>query len=105
MTTETKVQHTPGPWAIFDAGRDDNLFVEGIGSVCKIARKGPDGRNRELEMANARLIAAAPEMLEALEAIRTLSAYMISPGGGAGTLMKIEQLADAAIRKAKGESL
>ena len=64
-----KQTHTPGPWVA--EGRGANLTVVFAGStpgsrpgVCAVA----DGTEKERE-ANARLIAAAPELLAALAAI------------------------------------
>jgi len=56
-------KHTPGPWHVHD-GDNRFLFVDSQtkGSVCKIAVNGHSE-------ANARLIAAAPEMLELLKAM------------------------------------
>lgn len=58
MSTTTKAQHTPGPWTVTEIGtiEDDSHNPAQIASISP--------RNRE---ANARLISAAPEMLEALE--------------------------------------
>lgn len=60
-------QHTPGPWKI-----TSEWSHVGLGTVTSI--KGPDGYDiadmagqDELAEANARLIAAAPEMLAALQ--------------------------------------
>lgn len=51
-------QHTPGPWS-FDEGGDDHVKVGGtrLASPCAVH---PEWK------ANARLIAAAPDLLEAL---------------------------------------
>jgi hypothetical protein len=57
--------HTPAPWS--DSGHDgkENLIVEsGYGSICAVWRVNGYG----CQVADARLIAAAPEMLEALRA-------------------------------------
>lgn len=106
---ETK--HTPGPWKIYDAGRDDNLFIEADnkGGVCKLARKGPDKRDRDLERANANLIAAAPELLEQLHqsnlilhGMQLTTRYNLRDADR-DEFEKQEKLNEAAIRKAKGE--
>lgn len=57
-----KGKHTPGPWHVY---KGSGLYVDSgtAGSVCKIA----DKRISEQQQANGRLIAAAPELLEALE--------------------------------------
>jgi len=68
-----KLNHTPGPWRnesygtpVF--GSDGSLVAAGIGiraaseHVCTVYSKNAD--------ANARLIAAAPELLEALKCLR-----------------------------------
>lgn len=61
-------QHTPGPWKI--AARDQyGIFIApfGMNTTLICARKGGlDLPNEEIE-ANARLIAAAPELLDALK--------------------------------------
>lgn len=66
----SNTKHTPGPWSIFRDG--DNLIIETIplnrfSAIAEIT----GGRGLEEDEANARLIAAAPELLEALEQILT----------------------------------
>ena len=62
MTNETK--HTPGPWDFDDLRSDGgNLEIVGGNDVC-VADVDPDGSDDEV-MANARLIAAAPDLLAA----------------------------------------
>ena len=56
-------QHTPGPWRV-----DDEIFVIGPDKL-SIFGGASTKRSEEVCKANARLIAVAPEMLEALEAI------------------------------------
>lgn len=61
--------HTPGPWLITDSG----TFVyalNGRGSNrfwLSVSAAGPDHATQAEREANARLIAAAPELLEALQ--------------------------------------
>lgn len=57
----SKAKHTPGPW-------DENngrVFRGNSGSICILTDQHSFGEYR----ANARLIAAAPELLEALQSI------------------------------------
>jgi hypothetical protein len=76
---ETKF--TPGPWkAVFD---DRKIYIEGIGV--------PTDKN---EKANAHLIAAAPELYEALEAL--LSYKTDAP-------LYFQENGRAALKKARGE--
>ena len=90
-TTETVAQHTPGPWTI--AGRETALkVVEARRSwmrVCFLTSDGPCE-------ANARLIAAAPDLLEALKEL-TNSCDAI-PGCPVTTRARM------AIHKAEGRS-
>lgn len=84
-------KHTPGPWEMSGPTLKGNGY--NIGSV-------NSHRTTEGE-ANAALIAAAPEMLEALEAIAT---HFDTPASG--RLCNISDLlndARAAIAKAKGQ--
>lgn len=67
-------QHTPGPWTVGDENGHNANFVFGPdGLVCSvfgiaIHRHIDDLTQRDASgLANARLIAAAPELLEALE--------------------------------------
>lgn len=63
MTTNTK--HTPGPWSLRHGGRHDGdrLVTSGGSDICRMDG-GPNDDSETL--ANARLIAAAPELLDAL---------------------------------------
>lgn len=93
-------KHTPGPWFITGTM---TKYVEariGGGLIQEVASCGPteaDNGYGEQQAANARLIAAAPDLLEALEILVEL----------AGTGCNIDgtiAMAKAAIAKAKGES-
>ena len=79
-------EHTPGPWKVVGLS-----VISDSGIICN----PPSGPIDELE-ANARLIAAAPDMLEALEAMRDA----IIPTEDCYAAI----LADAAIAKAIGET-
>lgn len=83
---------TPGPWNIYCNSQDDfvirKMFADGQEShVVARCRSGA---------ANARLIASAPELLEALEALLDYENGIQKA--------KAEQMARAAIAKAGGES-
>ncbi len=64
-------KHTPGPWHWFTHSPTVVFIDEGDGIVGIAWTGDPDGTETPLEeeIANARLIAAAPEMLEALKSI------------------------------------
>lgn len=54
------IKHTPGPWNVNDErGIDGNIYIEDALGVVAIVT----------DEANARLIAAAPELLEALKVL------------------------------------
>lgn len=63
-----QLKHTPGPWNVGPHYKGDVESREG--RVCEC---GPFGSPRS--WANAHLIAAAPEMYEALQRARTFIAY------------------------------
>ena len=95
-TKRNETKHTPGPWSV----EKSNLGPEIWNQNTRVARVNI---NHEYhadmvdDQANARLIAAAPELLEALEAILEAMPAQMSLDG--------EQLrsdAIAAIRKATG---
>lgn len=87
-------KHTPGPWHV-----SDGWVQTDTSAVCMISRHALDER----ELADARLIAAAPDLLEALELIletRIQEKHMWSASPGESPL---HDRCLAAIAKAKGE--
>lgn len=88
------MNHTSGPWQVQITGGEVEC-VSGAGPGLWAVVQGPDYDTRA---ANARLIAAAPDLLEALEAI----AEMTHNAAG-GMHAEIYDAARAAIAKAKGE--
>lgn len=63
-----KVEHTPGPWSVVPYGDGDSLVIHSDSNsrVCFMATPGSFSRDFPKIEANARLIAAAPDLLEAL---------------------------------------
>lgn len=77
--------HTPGPWNITDICRRPLLVSAGgphgswRGMVASIDA-GDYARSQEEGIANARLIAAAPQLLEALQALLENHVQLVSCG-------------------------
>jgi len=105
------MRHTPGPWKFgkeLSAHSGEWLIsydAADRGQGIPIAETRPGSGQ---ESANARLIAAAPELLEALEAALAcgLVPKMTAKDGGAAGRIKAVQAGDkvrAAIAKARGE--
>lgn len=97
-------KHTPGPWAYQEDSDVYTHIVRGPGNrfICQLAQT----TSAEIE-ANARLIAAAPELLDAL--IEAVACGMVpissAKDGGASTHSRQVRCADmirAAIAKATG---
>ena len=134
-TTETteRTKHTPGPWRIFKHGHHDDMLVRQnatgrawLHNSRTIAGDGnriiadvsyneplggssvggwPDAASKDEMLANANLIAAAPELLEALR----LCSYVLHDMPNAAddplydpTMAEACRLARAAIAKAEG---
>jgi hypothetical protein len=100
-----KAKHTPGPWIndgdSVSALVDPDNSVTYIAPICVIDNKWLD----EITKANAALIAAAPELLQALESLRDATKHYFRDfehlhPSIAGPL----SVADSAIRKARGEA-
>lgn len=90
-------KHTQGPWAVKlqNAGSKGRIIWASYGET-KIADCHCNaGSSLENQQANARLIAAAPELLDALDAITTL--IVEQPDG---CIYEIEGIARTVIRKA-----
>lgn len=88
-------EHTPGPWTIEEYGDDDApalvIHKDSESRVCFMATPGSHGDPARIE-ADARLIAAAPDMLAALQATRLVA---LPP--------EVTDLVYAAIAKATGK--
>ena len=108
MSKETKVVgHTPGPW--YTSPQQGYVRYEGVHgpNICGMDEFGGPA---EEAFANARLIAAAPEMLQALEACESLIEFyahreMNAPANGEDAVRETRenlQLYRNALKKARG---
>jgi hypothetical protein len=87
--------HTPGPWSIdWNVGRID-IFRSCVGTLIASIRRSGSAELDETAKANARLIAAAPDMLEALKRIKATGVFV-------GAIA--QEMMDEAIAKAEGRS-
>jgi hypothetical protein len=120
-------KHTPGPWEAFEGGRfgkdvvitSQSRIDNSKGSICEMDIYF-DGEHGEQQEANAHLIAAAPDLLEALEsALKQMEHDIVKIDSEWGACRNLEQMiqeipseedvktilkARTAIAKAKGES-
>lgn len=107
-------QHTPAPWHVLPGSPDENPGIQAADCSQSIviwgwAKSDEDdggvrGRTPDEAMANARLIAAAPELLEALMSMVVL--FEGSSGAGANYWEQFDEYrsARAVIAKAKGKT-
>lgn len=103
----TDTQHTPGPWK----AKRDELHFGSLSTVVGGARETRQGIDAQLvvqvggwaglreQEANTRLIAASPELLEALIACNS---YLMGEPGTPG--VNVAGLVQSAIAKATGEA-
>lgn len=99
MTTK----HTPGPWSVSKYGDDYNITYNTDGNWLATVYDDDDPFAGRPE-ADAHLIAAAPELLEALKAIQ-LQALQSSVNSAANEWgREALDLANAAIAKAEGRT-
>lgn len=71
-------KHTPGPWALNPIGRNPIVgFDCGDGGALLPLVHSVHGFDEKVAMANARLIAAAPELLEACQSLLELTVAQI----------------------------
>jgi hypothetical protein len=108
-------KHTPGPWFVrlstdgrpfaIDAPYDMHT-PGGVGSI--VRSRGIGLPSSPVAMANARLIAAAPDMFASLEKIRALLSYAeqdgVSPGAAQSNLNSAWWQARNALAKAGGST-
>lgn len=100
----TKSHHTPGPWEVLPAQWDEGetlcIQTASIGDVVAFI----EGPANERDYANARLIAAAPELLDALEGLLNLNDVKQALNSKSHDVRKSHAKALAAIAKARGEN-
>lgn len=91
-------QHIPGPWAVVNDGDDkEDPILHIVAEDGVVIATGLEfGLNYERCQANARLIAAAPDLLEALQTLIDA----LPEDGEWGHFLDIKQAARAALRKA-----
>lgn len=102
MTTQTKTTYTPGPWELVHhtaPEHDGDRAIYGPGKNAKFICDMNGGPNDDSEtLANARLIASAPELLEIAHAYRNLLKSMSHSDGEVATFNYIESV----LAKAEG---
>ena len=93
---------TPGPWYLEFDNCDEEGFLEEAEFTGAIVGADGEGVLQVYSKANAHLIAAAPEMYEALELIygRLL---MSDRDGGSRITAEDGEMAELALKKARGE--
>ena len=104
------IKHTPGPWRISNESRtiiqqDMSFIGSDHGVLIGSASGHPDSGFFPPDceaIANARLMAAAPEMLDALNRIANLD--YVEVGKAASAILKAAEIAREAAAKATGES-
>ena len=104
-------KHTPGPWFVFGNGHcvgGPKGFIDGDPreQTAGVAMCGMRLRTDDEAEANARLIAAAPDLLDVAETFLAMhQEYLNDPDAmyPDKLLATVRHLAEAAVKKAKGE--
>mgnify|MGYP001220108593 FL=1 len=94
-----RLKSTPGPWVIERATWNRKLYFH----ICGFSGPTFDQSNAENADGDARLIAAAPEMLEALQAIQDAFHADVPNEHRAAHIGRAIMSSKTAIAKAKGE--
>lgn len=101
------MKHTPGKWIVGSLDRNEQRqVVSEVGSLVAVCAHECLRVNEPIMEANARLIAAAPELLEALKGIMQLQLAYAKPKHIDGTGGRRDEVFDrvaAAIAKAEGK--
>lgn len=95
MTTK----HTPGPWNL-SANEDGRTYVEASNDTADDIAALLMDHDQQQNAANARLIAAAPDLLAACKAI--LARFELEPAGSVFPAAALQTDLRAAIAKAEG---
>ncbi len=100
-------KHTPGPWVVIEGQKSTRVASEPLsdfrGVVARLYRYAH--RGKAVALANARLIAAAPDLLVALRTLRPYVESCAEPDLGNDSCPAVKDLRqiDAAIAKAEGK--
>lgn len=94
---ETAASHTPGPWEHFGPGNPQVYGGDPKRRVCVLDRL--TGADMAEDYANARLIAAAPDLLAALKALHHQCDYMGAPADHPDMLAAVTAIAKATGRE------
>ena len=98
-------QHTPGPWKVnANVGKRGEIGVVADAAPCVIAHGMSEKHWPEIAQANAQLIAAAPELLNALEAVLYAADTMAAHAIVTGRFDAMRDKARQAIAKARGQA-
>lgn len=116
----SEAKHTPGPWHVGSRGGYNALTIyayngasqhedQGICDVFGIPLRWmleqvENDKASQIGLANAKLIAAAPELLAACEGVTQILSDLIDYVGGNTEAMEAALKIDAAIKQAKGET-
>lgn len=103
MSTETKAKHTPGPWTVEHHGGPWHIFGAGDTRVGTYGTSVPAITEAEwaTSQANAHLIAAAPELYAALQAVDAEVRDIPSASGDVILPSHVWDLVSAALAKAE----
>ncbi len=94
--------HTPGPWKIVTVdGQNTGSIFSGKIRVC--AKVGEDVKLQKTADADIALIAAAPELLEALQEVVNSNPVLVATNPNCLRYVAAIEKARAAIKKARGE--
>jgi hypothetical protein len=97
--------HTPGPWLVYVDCQpigDAKGFVPVGGCGC-CGSPWVNGENNERQVANARLISAAPDLLEVLSDLFENPLFQTSVGGNPIRIEDLMKRARNALAKARGQ--
>lgn len=100
MIPEMAAKHTPGPWRFVEPSLLPFRIESPDGEYVTQIKYVPSGRAEGETIANARLIAAAPDLLEAVKALQ----YVLTECDDNYAKWPQWEQAEAAIAKAEGRS-
>lgn len=105
----SEIKHTPGPWIFYAdlPSTEPNWHIVTTANKMRVLANVHIEPGNEMDLVNARLIAAAPELLEALQyALPYLEACVPNPRNGVNADYSVDvncvDRARAAIAKATG---